>query len=366
MNRYCTEALLLHTGKLPDDFEEALRREIGCLGDSLILSRGISKTKIHIHTNEPARLFFALKDHGRIIEQKVDDMVKQYRAVHHPVSRIAVLTDSIADIPPGLVDRYQIHVLPLKILWGDDEYLDRLTIDAETFYPYLDSRKEYPGSSVPDPARVDQVLSWLSAHYESIIAIPVGKELSGTWRVMRRSAERISANGRRITVVDSRLNSAAQGLVVLAAAEDAAAGLSHDKILERTEERIRGGGILVSVATFKYMVRGGRISAITGALAAMAHLKPVISLDETGKGVAFGASFMQGASLRKILSAPSRRLPDCRYAVVHAASPDRSTAFAREVEAAVGHGCEYTMEISPIVGIHAGIGAIALAWIPKL
>ena len=362
--RYCTEALVLHEGKPPEHLADDLRRDLRGFGDSLIISSGRNKTKIHVHTNEPAKLFFALKDSGRIVEQKVDDMVRQYRAVHAPVSRVAVVTDSIADVPPDLVDRYQIHVIPLKILWGEDEYLDRLTIDAETFYPYLDSRKDYPGSSIPDPVRVDQVFSWLSSHYESVIAIPVGKALSGTWQVMRRSADALSANGYRVSVVDSKLNSAAQGLVVLAAAEDAANGLSHDDILARTEERIRGARILVSVATFKYMVRGGRISALKGAIAAMTHLKPVITLDGAGKGVAYGASFTQKASLAKILSEARNKAAESRYAVVHAACPERAAEFAEEVASALGRKCEYIMEISPIVGIHAGVGAVALAWIP--
>jgi len=361
-HRYCTEALLLHSDPVSEGFADSLRRELRPFGDSLIISSGRNKTKIHVHTNEPAKLFFTLKDHGRIIEQKVDDMVRQYSAVHRPVSRIAIVTDSVADIPAALIDRYQIHVIPLKIIWGDDEYLDRLTIDAETFYPYLDSRKDYPGSSIPDPVRVDQVFSWLADHYESIIAIPVGKALSGTWQVMRRSAEAVP--GRRVSVVDSRLNSAAQGLVVLAAAEDAANGLSHERILERTGERIRDARILVGVATFKYMVRGGRISALKGAIAAMTHLKPIISLDGEGKGVAYGASFTHEASLRKIISEARKRPASIgRYAVVHAACPGRAAAFAREVASIVGRECEYIMEISPVVGIHAGIGAMALAWI---
>ncbi len=363
--RYCTEALLLHALSPPDGLADELRRVLRPFGNSLIVSTGRTKTKVHVHTNDPAKLFFYLKDYGRIIEQKVDDMVRQYKAVHQAVARIAIVTDSIADIPASLIDRFQIHVIPLKILWGDDEYLDRLTIDAETFYPYLDSRKDYPGSSIPDPVRVDQVLSWLSAHYESIIAIPVGKVLSGTWQVMRRSADALSSGGHRASVVDSKLNSAAQGLVVLAAAEDAARGFSHDEILARTEARIKGARILVSVATFKYMVRGGRISALKGAIAAMTHLKPIITLDGAGKGVAHSASFTQRASLRKILAEARRRATGIsRYAVVHAASPERAAEFARDAARTIGRECDYLMEISPIVGIHAGVGAVALAWIP--
>ncbi|HUW68594.1 MAG TPA: DegV family protein [bacterium] len=365
--KYCTEALVLRrrsdAGTLPAA-STALRQALSGLGDSLMISQGRDKLKIHIHTDEPARLFLVLKDYGRVIEQKVDDMRMQFNAAHHPVSRIAIVTDSIADIPHELLDRYQIHVIPQKILWGDDEYLDRLTISAETFYPYLDSRVDYPSSSVPDPHRVDQVFSWLASHYESIIAIPVGKLLSGTWQVMRNSADKLAQHGYPVAVVDSKLNSAAQGLVVLAAAEDAAAGLAHEDILRRMSANIAKARILVSVATFRYMVRGGRVSALKGFFAALTNLKPIVSLDQEGKGTAFGASFSQEGSERKMLrSIGAHRASISRYAVVHAGVPERARRYADELGAILGSPPEYIMEISPVVGIHAGIGAVGVAYL---
>jgi DegV family protein with EDD domain len=377
---FCTEALLARRGaQLADESDAirdtqidavrdsqiaAIRDALRPLGDSLIVSAGRDKIKIHIHTDDPARVFFLLRDYGRIVEQKVDNMRLQYAAVHRPVSKTAILTDSIADIPRELIERYQIHVIPMKILWGDDEYLDRVTIGPETFYPYLDERKEYPGSSVPDPRRVEQVFSWLAAHYESIVAIPVGKHLSGSWQVMENAAKKLKVSGYPVTVVDSRLNSAAQGLAVLAAAEDATAGLSANEIVNQLEKRISRARIFVSVATFKYMVRGGRVSALKGFIAAVANLKPIVSLDREGKGTAFAASFSQGGAKKKILRHVAKhRDTVARYAVVHAGAPERANEYARELAGILGKKAEYVMEISPAVGIHAGIGAIAVAYL---
>jgi uncharacterized protein len=358
---YCTEALLVRRTPSP---EVPLRESLKELGDSLIVSEGLEKIKVHIHTDEPARAFFILRDYGKIVEQKVDDMRLQFAASHHPVSRTAIVTDSIADIPRELVERYQIHVIPMKILWGDDEYLDRVTIDSGTFYPYLDGREEYPSSSIPDPRRVEQVFSWLAAHYDSIIAISVGKALSGSWQVLENSSKKLRDAGYPITVIDSRLNSAAQGLVALSAAEDAAKGFSPEEIVLRSREAISRARIFVSVATFKYMVRGGRVSALKGFVAAMANLKPIVSLDREGKGVAFAASFSQNGSKRKILRHMEKnRDAVSRYAVVHAAVPELAREYAGELEALLGKGPDYIMEISPAVGIHAGIGAVAVAYL---
>jgi DegV family protein with EDD domain len=359
--RYCTEALIKReSGPDAGSIREALKP----FGDSLIVSEGRDKTKVHIHTDDPARVFFALRGFGRTLEQKVDDIRLQYETVHHPVSRIAIVTDSIADIPRDLAERLQIHVIPMKITWGDDEYLDRITIDADTFYPYLDERREYPGSSIPDPRRVEQVFSWLAAHYESVIAIPVGKSLSGCWQVMENAAKKMQDGGYPIAVIDSRLNSAAQGLAVLSAAEDASAGLSRDEILSRLNETIKRARIFVSVATFRYMVRGGRVSALKGFLASIANLKPIVSLDRAGKGVAFSASFSQAGARKKILrQVKADRASISRYAVVHAHARAEAEAYAKEIAALVGKEPEYIMEIAPAVGIHAGIGAVAVAYV---
>jgi hypothetical protein len=360
-HRYCTEALLVRKEPAP---EKSLREALTGLGDSLIVSEGREKTKVHIHADDPARVFFLLRDYGTIVEQKVDDMRHQFAVTHHPVSKTAIVTDSIADIPRELVERYQIHVIPMKILWGDDEYLDRVTIDAETFYPYLDERAEYPGSSIPDPRRVDQIFSWLAAHYESIIAIPVGKRLSGCWQVMENSARRLREGGYPVTVIDSRLNSAAQGLAVLTAAEAAASGLPDGEIVARVRDALDRARIFVSVATFRYMVRGGRVSALKGFIAAVANLKPIVSLDREGKGTAFAASFSQNGSKKKILRHVAKnRDAVSRYAVVHAGAPELAREYAGELSALLGKDPEYIMEISPAVGIHAGIGAVAGAWI---
>lgn len=358
--RYCTEALLGSALSAA-----SLRGALSGMGDSLVVSEGREKTRIHVHTDDPAAVFLKLRDFGAILEQKVDDMHLQREAVHRRVSPVAIVTDSIADLPRDLADRYQVHVIPQKILWGRDEYLDRLTITPETFYPYLDGRKEYPGSSVPDPRRVEQVFSWLSTHYDSIIAIPVGKALSGTWQVMNNAAKALRDGGYPIAVVDSRLNSAAQGLAVMAAAENAARGMAYGDILSRLEGRISESRIFVSVATFKYMVRGGRVSALKGFVAAAANLKPIISLDAQGKGIAFGASFSSAGSRKKMLRIVGKHGNRIgRYAVVHAASPELAGRMADDIEALIGKKAEFISEISPAVGIHAGIGAVAVAWIP--
>ncbi len=368
--RYCTEALLLRKADGRTNGTEgtspglAIPEALRTFGDSLVVVDGRGKTKVHIHTDDPASVMAALSAYGRIVEQKVDNMRVQYAASHKPISKTAILTDSVADIPLELVERYQIHVLPMKIIWGEEEYLDRLTMTGETFYRSLDERKDYPGSSAPDPGRVDQALSWLSGNYESIIAISVGKNLSGCWQVLENCAKKLRDSGYPVTVIDSRLNSAAQGLAVLSAAMDAEAGMCPGAIAERLAATIARARIFVSVASLRSMVRGGRVSALKGFFATALNLKPIVSLDPEGRGIASGASFSQDASMKKIIRGVREKKDVIRrYAVVHANARERAERFAAELEEALGFKSEYVTDISPVIALHAGEGAVAVAYL---
>lgn len=365
--RYCAEALLRRPSSGRSETKApamAISEALKTLGDSIVVVDGRERTKVHVHTDEPAKVMSILSAYGRIVEQKADNMRVQYAASHRPISKTAILTDSIADIPLEFIERYQIHVIPMRILWGDDEYLDRITMTDEIFYRLLEERAEYPGSSVPDPGRVDQVLSWLVGHYESIIAITVGKRLSGCWQVIENGAKKLRAAGYPIAVIDSRLNSAAQGLAVLSAAIDAESGMGYGEIAERLAGTIERARIFVSVATLRSMVRGGRVSPLKGFLATVFNLKPIVSLDAEGKGIALGASFSQGASLRKIVARVGENRDSIRrYAVVHANAPTRAERLARELEATLGYKPEYVSAISPVIALHAGSGAVAVAYI---
>ena len=146
-------------------------------------------------------------------------------------------------------------------------------------------------------------------------------------------------------------------------AREAAEGKSLDELAERAEELKKRIKIFVSVSTFKYMVRGGRVSPLTGMVATALNLKPIISLDETGKGVKFDKSFSAKGLMKKVLKIAGD-IDNARgiasYAIVHAADEKKAAHFARQLEDATGKKPDYITSISPIVGMHSGKGAVAI------
>ena len=362
--RYCTELLMDRS----PGHEERLRKKLNEMGDSLIISNGKRMTRIHIHTNSPAECVSYLRRYGNIIQQKVDDMYRQNQAVNAEPGRVGVITDSIADIPNELLDKYHIHVLNLNLLWDDEEFLDRLTITPDEFYRQQMIRRTFPGSSAPERERIDNLYEYLMEHYDKIIVLPVAKALSATMKVMSEAAASYNKNEKRIEVIDTCLNSAAQGLLVTEIAAAAAEGKDLSELKAIAEELKRRIKIYVSVSTFKYMIKGGRVSPLKGLAAKLMNLKPIVSLDEEGRGTAFEKAFSRKGLIKKITEI-IRKTDETKgidkYAVVHASALHEASEFAGVVSGITGFQPYYITDISPIVGMHSGKGAVAIAVIER-
>lgn len=357
--RYCTEALVENPSVGPKQIKILLQ----ALGDSLIVNQGRDKTRVHIHTNNPEKIIGILKIYGRISQQKVDDMKRQADAVNNSSATTGILTDSIADISLEILDKYNINVLNLKLRWDNEEFIDRLTIHPKEFYHQQGIRTSFPESSVPERTQVDSTYQFLTEHYKNLLVLPVAKALSGTWQQMKLAAEPFNNDTEQIAVVDTCLNSVAQGLLVVEIAKAAKEGRTLTELKQMAENLKKKTKIFVSVQTFKYMVKGGRVSPLTGFIAKALNLKPIVSLDNDGRGIAFDKSFSQKGLMRKIeklIQETTNLKGISSYAVVHAAAPERAAEFAQIVEKITGKPPSYITSISPIVGMHSGKGAVAI------
>lgn len=358
--RYCTEALLTGENLSP----ATIRAQVRDLGDSLVVAGNPQKVRVHIHTDHPAEVMVRLRDTGTIKEQKVDDMKRQYEIIYERKYDIALVTDSIADLPQEVIDTYQIHQVPLILTIEDSDYFDKRTITSQRLYEYMDTLDTYPSSSQPNLKAMQEYFTHLSNYYDHVLAVSVSSKMSGTYNVFKQAAK-VSDN---VHTIDSRQNSGAQGLLIMRAAEMLDAGENVDTITSALETLRTKAKILVSVRTMKYMVRSGRVSKTTGLIGKLANLKPVISIDEAGEGIIFAKALSLPQSTRKI-KAHVKSIHDAkgieRYAIVHANAPQRAAEYANKFEQMLGKKPIYTMDISSIVAMNAGIGTVAVAYISK-
>lgn len=363
-NRYCTEALI----KGKDLDVEFIKSELSKYGDSMVVAGNKDKLRVHIHTKVPEEIFITLRKHGKIIQQKADDMLRQFETAHDRKYKIALITDSIADLPKEIMDKYQIHLLPLNLIIEDSNYLDKRTITSKEFYKMMDEIEVYPTSSQPTIKVVENYISEIATHYDKIIAITVSSQMSGTYNTFKSAINNLDLAKDRIALIDSKRNSGAEGLIVLEAAESIDTGDSFEMVVEKINSVVEKSEIYVSVLDLKYMIKSGRIGRATGMVAGALNFKPVVSIDKHGDGSIIGKSFSVWSNTQKIYSLVQEVANNSgvsRYAVVHANSLDRAEEFVDRIKKITGKEPEYIMEISSIVAMSAGIGSVAVALISE-
>jgi len=356
--RWCTEIVLEDATAS----SEQLRTALADLGDSLITAGRPPRLKVHLHTNEPHRAAARLRAHGRLGRQKVEDMRLQYAAHHSPAAPVGLVTDSGCDLPEPLRERFQIHEVPLTIQWGPHQYIDGRTLTAADFYRLQGELPEHPTTSQPPPGRFERLYADLLGSHESVLSLHLSGRLSGTLGAARLAAERTGQG--RVHCVDSHQLSAGLGLIVLGTAEALAAGadaLAATAAARRLAERTR---IFVAVPHVALLVRSGRVRPGIARLARWSGLKPLVSVGGSGKSGLSGAAFSAAGLERQLLARlrrEARRRPALRWAVVHAGAAQAAARLADNATVALGRAPAYVMETSPLLGIHAGIGSVALA-----
>jgi len=364
---FCTEVLLKTDGsadgKSPNDFEETLKRLLHPYGDSLIVSSLENRTRIHLHTDVPSKVVAQLKEHGRLLMQKADNMKLQNsirKKRRHPVG---IITDSIADVPADFLLEHQIPVLPLGLLMDETVYLDKTTIGLRELFSAIPKTDTYPTSSQPEPGRIREVLEYGLETYESLVVITLSSRLSGTYNAMLKELKQLDTGGKEVTVIDSRLNSGAQGLLVKRAAELLDQGYSHTETVRKIESLIPKTKIYVCLQTIEYAVLGGRISNTVGKIGMKIGLRPIMTLNAQGGGATFGIALSQKGITRKILGL-AKKIVKSRgieaYSIVHADNEKLAAQYRDKLSEIVGKPPEFITEISSVVAIHSGPGCVAV------
>jgi hypothetical protein len=359
--RYCTEGILRN---LKVD-RETLSRKLQQHGNSVVVGGNEKVKHIHVHTNNPAKMFHQLKEVSLITFQKADDMLRQSEVIFSRKWKIALVTDSTCDLPQEMIDQYQINMLPLNINFGESHYLDKITIQPEQFYKLLNEHSEFPKTSQINEKAFSALYAQLASEYDSIISIHLTDKFSGTYGSSQKAAQVASKEyNKPITVLNSKNLSGSLGLIILRVAQAIEAGLSHDEIVMMAEKWIKDTRIFVSVKTLKYMVRGGRVSHIKGFMAKLMNVNPIVSMDEHGSSFVFGKTFSQKTNMEKVMGHLSEICKDreiWNYIVLHAQNKDAAGWYTQKMNDFTGKMPVAVVNISPVIGGNAGIGAAAVA-----
>jgi hypothetical protein len=358
--RFCTECVVTGT----DIDRRKLRESLADLGDSLVLAGTKRKAKIHIHVNVPEDVFDLARHYGQVSGEKTDDMHRQQHSTHEIRNQFAVITDSAADISDDDLERLDIHLVPVRIQFGDRGYLDKVSITADEFFEELARNPVHPTTSQPSPGEFRRQFQFLASHFPAVISINLMSSVSGTLQAAQSAAARTNASG-RIHVVDSHNASLGQGLLVVFAAECAQAGLDSKSTLAAIREMIPATCTFGMVKDLQYAVRGGRVPAWVKSLADMSRVIPILKIRHDGRLWAGGFLLGRGRRIEKFARFLSKRVDKkqkLRIGIGHALCKDDAVELERLLKAALPNVVSsFVTTLGAGIGAHGGPGTLAVA-----
>jgi DegV family protein with EDD domain len=190
--------------------------------------------------------------------------------------------------------------------------------------------------------------------------------MSGTFNSADKVAKKLAQEGKKITIVDSKLNSNAEGLLVGEAARLIDEGYSHEEVVDKVGKLTDKIRIYVSLKDLTPMIKGGRISKTAGFVLGTLKLQPVVSIDKNGKGIVPYKTFSQKAAVKKILEQikkDKKQFGIKKYSLVYSDKIDDIKVFKQKLIKLIGFEPEFITQISPVVGLNAGKGAFAVSYL---
>lgn len=369
--RFCTEALV-RGNDLPDQktVREVLKEE----GDSLIVIRSDGVLKIHIHTDEPEKVFSYLKGLGQLVTHKAEDMEAQHAVTeraargHLTLARrpVGIVTDSAADLPEEIIRAHGIKVVPMVLVRGEETLLDRVDITAQEFHDSLSAGGELPTTSQPPPGAFLEAYRRAAEEAEEVVGVFLGSNLSGTYRSAEAAAYHFQ--GGRVHLVDSFGASLLTGLLVLKATELAELALPPLEIVEELNRIRRQSGVILTVDRFDRLLASGRVGRGKAWLGTLLGLKPVLEVPLDGKpiepiGIAIGRARVKPAVLKAVRDRIPVGARKVRFGVMHVARPGIVEEVSSALRAEYGDVEILSAAATPVLATHTGIDAWAVSYL---
>lgn len=276
--------------------------------------------------------------------------------------KVAILTDSCCDVPKEYVEKYHMYVVPLKVVYKDREYLDGVDITPQEVYDGM--KTEIPTSSLPDGETFINILDQIKADgYNKVIAITLSSGLSGTNNMLNLIAS--DYEGLEIFIIDTKNIAIGGGFHAIQTGKYLEQGLSFEEIKAHLIKDVKNCKIFFVVETLEYLQKGGRIGLVASLFGNALNLKPVISCNEDG--IYYTVAKVRGRkqSINRTMDLAleyAKGHNHINLGVVHGGAGE----IAKECEVFMKeHLPSYetfvTGQVSPVLGVHTGPGAIGIA-----
>ncbi len=272
---------------------------------------------------------------------------------------VAIVTDSVSDLPPQVAKEFEIIVVPLVVRFGNDLYRDGLDLSPDRFYEKLRTSRVLPATSVPPPAAFSDAYNELAEETNEIAVIALTSKLSATYQVALQAIG-LTKKECRVEVLDSQWAVMAQGFIAIAAAKAAQSGASLDEVLDAARQAMRRVDMCAAFDTLEYLERGGRIGKAQAFLGSLLKVNPIIGMKdgevyplarERSRAKAIDYMYNFVANFREVEG----------LAVEYASDSDEANRLAQRFHSKYPQVPIYLSRTSPVIGTHTGPGLIVVS-----
>ena len=271
---------------------------------------------------------------------------------------VKIVTDSLSDITSDLAEELGITVAPLTVFFGQEAYLDRVTITTDEFYDRLVHGNIWPTTTQPPPKDFTDIYDKLTEETDEILVITLSSKLSGTYQSALAGKDLVKKKC-QIEVIDSLTVAMGLGLVVISTARKAQSGAKLDEITDFARRALDRSHFIAYFDTLKYLAKGGRIGRAQGLLGSMLSIKPILTVKEgeispvtrlrsQAAGTEYLYNFITGFSKVEAL------------AVEHTTLPDEADKLAERLSSSYPKEIIYRSTVSPVLGVYGGPNASAV------
>lgn len=272
---------------------------------------------------------------------------------------VRVVTDSTADLDPALAKRLGITVVPLHVHFGEEVFESGITISKTAFYARMDSSEVLPRTSQPSAGAFQQAYEQLRAA-EGIVSVHISGKLSGTLNAAQTAAGLLDADAPPLEVVDSNQASMGLGFATLAAAETAAAGGDLASVVAAARETAARCRVLLFVDTLEYLHKGGRIGRARAFLGTLLRTRPLLELRD-GEITGIERPRTRTTAMTRLFDLIVRTPGPEKIAVMYGSTPEEAETLAAQVRERLPAVEVSVVQVSPVVGVHTGPGAMGAA-----
>ncbi|MEW6082950.1 MAG: DegV family protein [Bacillota bacterium] len=280
------------------------------------------------------------------------------------MGRVSVVTDSTSDIPADLARELGITVVPLRVHFGQETYLDYVEMSPEEFFHKLASSPHHPKTSQPAPGEFANVYRELGQKGNEVLSIHISSHLSGT--IQSATMARDLVPEVRVEVVDSRSASVGAAFCVIQAAKAAKDGQDMETCARVARETLEKVSIYFAVDTLEYLHRNGRIGRAQHLLGSLLSVKPILTISD-GMVAPFDRVRGRGKVVPRLLEIAREKLPpggEVLLGVVHGNAPGPAGEIVKDLKMYYSTSDVLMGSVGPVIGTHSGPGVLGLGVCP--